>query len=116
MRDFALDVKAHLGTLRGASNLLLALGWVKSRFDHWPFWLPELVVGLLLMLALLWRQVRENTTARALWGYGLFLLAFFFVSRFLNENYLGYILACLVLGALVEARLPDPAAAQGVTE
>jgi hypothetical protein len=32
----------------------------------------------------------------------LFLLVFFFVSRFLNENYLGYLLACLVIGALAE--------------
>ena len=28
----------------GASNLVLALGWVRSRFDSWPFWLPQLVV------------------------------------------------------------------------
>ena len=96
-------------------NLLLALGWVKTRFDHWPFWLPELAVGLPLMLALLWRQVRENTTARARGATGCFCWSSS-ASRFLNENYLGYILACLVLGALVEARLPDPAAAQGVTE
>ncbi len=100
----------------GASNLLLALGWVKSRFEYWPFWLPELVVGLPLMLALLWRQVPENTTARALWGYGLFLLVFFFVSRFFNENYLGYILACLALGALAEVSLPEPAATPSAVE
>lgn len=85
----------------GASNLLLALGWVKSRFDVWPFWLPELLVGVPLMAALLMRQWRENTLSRALWGYALFLFAFFFVSRFLNENYLGYIMAFLGLGALV---------------
>jgi hypothetical protein len=36
-----------------------------------------------------------------LWSYALFLFAFFFVSRFLNENYLGYILAFAALGALV---------------
>lgn len=95
----------------GAANWLLALGWVESRFSYWPFWLPELLVGLPLMLALLWRQMRDNTTARALWGYGLFLLAFFFVSRFLNENYLGYILACLALGALAETGLPPSQAA-----
>ena len=59
-------------------------------------------MGLPLLLALLRRQADENTPGRALWGYGLFLLAFFFVSRFLNENYLGYILACLALGALAE--------------
>ena len=86
----------------GASNLLLALGWVQSRFDYWPFWLPQLLVGIPLMAGLLWRQMRDNRLARALWSYGLFLFAFFFVSRFLNENYLGYVLAFLVLGTLVE--------------
>jgi hypothetical protein len=97
----------------GASNLVLALGWARSRFDYWPFWLPQVVIGLPLLLVLLGRQARENTTARAFWSYGLFLLVFFFVSRFLNENYLGYIVACLVIGALAEAEgaavsMPDP--------
>ena len=86
----------------GASNLILALGWVRSRFDYWPFWLPQVVISLPLLLALLGRQARENTAARAFWSYGLFLLVFFFVSRFLNENYLGYIVACLIIGALAE--------------
>ena len=49
----------------GASNLVLALGWVRSRFDYWPFWLPQLVIGLPLLLALLGRQTRENTAGRA---------------------------------------------------
>jgi hypothetical protein len=87
----------------GASNLLLAAGWVSTRFAYWPFWLPELLLGLPLMAWLLWRQWRENTLGMALWGYGLFLLVFCFVSRFLNENYLGYLIAILVLGALADA-------------
>lgn len=86
----------------GASNLVLALGWVQSRFDYWPFWLPELAVGIPLLIALLKQQVSDNAPARAMWNYGLFLLAFFFVSRFLNENYLGYILAFLALGTLTD--------------
>jgi hypothetical protein len=86
----------------GASNLLLAAGWVKSRFDYWPFWLPQLIVGLPLLLFLVRRQARENSPARALWGYGLFLLVFFFLSRFLNENYLGYLTAILAVGALTD--------------
>ncbi len=85
----------------GASNLVLAFGWVKSRFDMWPFWIGELLLAGPLMGALLWRQWQENRLGRALWSYGVFLLAFFFVSRFLNENYLSYILAFLVLGALI---------------
>ena len=91
----------------GAANLVIALGWVQSRFDYWPFWLPELLVGAPVLAALLWRQVRDNSLARALWGYGLFLFAFFFVSRFLNENYLGYILAFLALGMLADAERID---------
>ncbi|PKO23627.1 MAG: hypothetical protein CVU38_03160 [Chloroflexi bacterium HGW-Chloroflexi-1] len=87
----------------GASNLVIVLGWVQDRFAYWPFWLPELLVGAPVLAALLWRQVRENSLTRALWGYGLFLFAFFFVSRFLNENYLGYILAFLALGTLADA-------------
>jgi 4-amino-4-deoxy-L-arabinose transferase-like glycosyltransferase len=86
----------------GAANFVLAFGGVADRFAYWPFWLPELLIGLPVLIALLWRQRTENTLSRALWGYGIFLLAFFFVSRFLNENYLGYIAAFLALGALVD--------------
>jgi hypothetical protein len=86
----------------GGSNLLLASGQVASRFAYWPFWLPQLLVGLPLLLALLWRQTHENTAGRALWGYALFLFAFFFFSRFMNENYLGYLLAVMALGAFVD--------------
>jgi hypothetical protein len=91
----------------GASNLLLAFGAVEDRFAYWPFWIPQLLVSLPLLIALLWRQRRDNTLGRALWGYGIFLLTFFFFSRFLNENYLGYIAAFLVLGALVELNPDD---------
>ncbi len=92
----------------GASNLVLALNWVPSRFAYWPFWLPEALVGIPLLAVLLWRQVRRPGLARACWSYGIFLLAFFFVSRFLNENYLGYILAFFMLGALVDGDEPAP--------
>ena len=85
----------------GVSNLVLAFGWVSNRFVYWPFWIPEVLVCLPLLVALLWRQMRENTMSRALWGYGIFVLAFFFFSRFLNENYLGYVLAFLALGTFV---------------
>lgn len=86
----------------GASNLLLATGGVASRFVYWPFWIPQLLLGLPLLIVLLRRQGQDNTPARALWNYALLLGVFFFVSRFLNENYLGYILALLTLGALIE--------------
>jgi hypothetical protein len=82
----------------GGSNLLLALGWVTSRFDYWPFWLPQLLAGGPLLVLLLRRQWRDNHIATACSAYALFLLVFFFLSRFLNENYLGYILAFVAIG------------------
>lgn len=95
----------------GASNFVLAAGWVQDRFQQWPFWLPELIVGLPLLVWFLWRQARDNTLAAACWHYGLFLFAFFYVSRFLNENYLGYVLAFLALGTIAAIQ-----PAQGKTE
>ena len=88
----------------GASNFVLALGWVPDRFGQWPFWVPQLLVTLPLLLWFLARQARANTLGNAAWHYGVLLFGFFYVSRFLNENYLGYILAFLAIGVL--ASLP----------
>lgn len=84
----------------GASNFVLALGLVSDRFAQWPFLLLEAALALPLFVWFLLRQWRANSLALACWHYALFLFAFFYGSRFLNENYLGYILAFLVLGLL----------------
>ena len=84
----------------GASNFVLAFGLVSDRFAQWPFWTLEALVGVPLLIWFLYRQLRANTLANACWHYGLLLLGFFYASRFLNENYLGYILAFLAIGAL----------------
>jgi hypothetical protein len=96
----------------GASNLVLALGWIGSRFAYWPFWIPQLLIAAPLAGWLLWRQTRENTLGRALWSYALLLFAFLFFSRFLNENYLGYLLAVLMLASCPDGRHAPPAPTQ----
>lgn len=88
----------------GASNLVLAFGGVADRFQYWPFIIPELLIGGPLLWFLLRRQLRQNTMGTMLYGYGIFLLAFFFVSRFLQPNYLGYLAAVLTLAFLAEER------------
>lgn len=87
----------------GASNFILALGWVGGRFDQWPFLLLQAALALPLLLWFLWRQWHANTLANACGHYAVFLFAFFYGSRFLNENYLGFILAFLALAALARA-------------
>jgi len=84
----------------GGSNFVLALGLVADRFAQWPFWQLELIVTSPLLLWFLYRQWHQNTLANACWHYGLLLLTFFYSSRFLNENYLGYILAFMAVGLL----------------
>lgn len=84
----------------GASNFVLALGLVADRFGQWPFWLLEVLLTLPVLLWFLRRQQQENTLSAALWHYGVLLGVFFYGSRFLNENYLGFLLGVLALGAL----------------
>ncbi|MBX3010966.1 MAG: DUF2029 domain-containing protein [Caldilineaceae bacterium] len=89
----------------GASNFVLAFGWVQTRFAEWPFWRLELLLAAPLLLWFLQRQRHQNTLFAACWHYGVFLFVFFYSSRFLNENYLSYILAFLSLGILTRDEL-----------
>jgi 4-amino-4-deoxy-L-arabinose transferase-like glycosyltransferase len=81
----------------GFANLILGLGLVESKLDYFPFWIPELLICLPLLLFLLWRQVKANTLEAVLYGYSALMFVFFYFSRFLNENYLGFILAFVAL-------------------
>ncbi len=81
----------------GFANFVLGLGLVESKLDYFPFWIPQLFICLPLLLFLLWRQVRTNTLGAVLYGYSALMLVFFYLSRFLNENYLGFILPFLAL-------------------
>lgn len=86
----------------GASNYVLAFGWVTDRFEYWPFIIPGAVVSVPLLVGLCWKQVRTNTMGTMLLAYGVLLLAFFYVSRFLQPNYLGYILGFLSLAVFID--------------
>jgi len=81
----------------GFANWVLGLGLVDSRLDYFPFWIPELLTCLPLLILLLWKQARTNTPGTMLYGYSALMFVFLYFSRFLNENYLGFILAFLAL-------------------
>ena len=84
----------------GLSNFVLAAGLVEDRFGQWPFWILQAAIAGPLLLWTIYRQLRENTISAACWHYGVLLLGFFYASRFLNDNYLGYIIAFLAIGLL----------------
>jgi hypothetical protein len=97
----------------GLANFVLALGLVDSRLDYFPFWIPELLICLPLMLYLLRRQWKHNSLASMLYHYAFLALAFFYTSRFMNENYLGYLLAVIAIAIFVDSSqsaesLPSP--------
>jgi hypothetical protein len=91
----------------GLSNFILAFSLVPDRLAYWPFWMIELLVATPLLIALLWRQMRHNTLGTMLYHYVVLLFVFFYVSRFLNENYLGYLLALFALAYFVSGSEPD---------
>ncbi|MBI5877389.1 MAG: DUF2029 domain-containing protein [Chloroflexi bacterium] len=82
----------------GLSNFVLALNLVPSRLAYFPFWAPELLICAPLLAVTAWRQWRENTLANIAWHSAVLLFAFAYTSRFLNENYLGFIVGLLALG------------------
>lgn len=81
----------------GFSNFVLALGLVPSRLAYWPFWVVELVVATPLLAVGLWRLWHNPGLAVVLQGYAILLAGFLYSSRFLNENYLGFLLAIFTI-------------------
>ena len=80
------------------------VGWVTDRFDYWPFVIPALLVTLPLLWFLLRRQLRTNTMPMMLYAYVILLFAFFYVSRFLQPNYLGFMLGFLALALTLDEK------------
>ena len=91
----------------GVSNLVLAFGLVPNRFEYWPFIIPAAIVTIPLMLLLLRRQAQHNTIGVMLYGYSIFLLVFFYLSRFMQPNYLGYILGFLTLAIFIDDKFSN---------
>ncbi len=86
----------------GASNYVLGLGLVSDRFEYWPFIIPGFIITAPLLFFLLHKQAKVNTLPFMLYAYAVLLAAFFFTSRFLQPNYLGYILGFLALAMTME--------------
>ncbi len=86
----------------GFANFVLATGALPDRFAYWPFWIPELLVGVPTLGILLVKQMKTNTLGNIFWHGAILLLVFAYFSRFLNENYLGFILALLAIGYFLQ--------------
>lgn len=98
---FRWDVTYPLGGTPGFgfANLLLYAGYSKS--DYFPFKYLQLILGIPLLLFLLKRQLRRNSINVMLVHYGLLSLTLLYFSRFLHDNYIGYVVSLICLGCFV---------------
>lgn len=76
----------------GFGSFLLFFRVVPNGNGYYPFWLWQAVVVLPLMSWGLFRQYGAANLASKLFGFSITLLAFMFFSRYLNGNFLGFIL------------------------
>jgi hypothetical protein len=88
--------------------LLLSLGVIDSAYASFPFWLPQLLVGLPVLLALLWQQYRHSPTlqiamGRVWFGAGLFILVWGILTRFFHHNYFGFTIILMLVGYVLLA-------------
>ncbi len=72
-------------------RILVALGFIESRDSYFPFWILQLIFALPTLIWLLKKQWQDNHLGHCLLGYAAFSLVFIFFSRFLHDNYFGYI-------------------------
>ncbi len=84
-------------------NLLVGSGFIASPLDPFPFWILQLLIGLPALLLLLRYQFRRNTLGTALLCSAFFMLLLGFVSRYFQDNYLGFVTVFMTLGFLLQA-------------
>lgn len=85
----------------GAALFVPAFGWVQDLYDPFPFFIPTLLIAAPLFMLLLWRQWKFNSLANVLAHYSVGSLVALYVSRTMNPNYLGFLLALLAIAFLM---------------
>jgi hypothetical protein len=84
----------------GFSKLLLAKGIIADKYDYFPFAILQLVIGLPIMFYLLRKQWKYNRISFLIFSYAIFLFVFWIFSRFLADNYVGYIIMLIMMGMM----------------
>ena len=91
----------------GLAGWLLEAGWIEDRFDPYPFALLALLVWAPLTAWLVWTQLRS----RALWvgaaGFTISIFVLLFLGRVLQNSYLVWPLAGIVVTTLIAVREPE---------
>lgn len=81
--------------------LLVGAELIKSPLDSYPFGILQAIFGLPLLAGLLRYQWRHNTVGTMSLCAGLFIFGLGLVSRFFQDNYVGFILTFILLGVVL---------------
>jgi hypothetical protein len=112
--DFIADVFAYPGgavaanyPIRGYTigMFLLGTGLISTPLDPFPFWILQLGFGVPLLAWLLASQWRRGGPGATLVNAGAFIFGLGLVSRFFQENYVGFVVAIVSVGIVLNT--PD---------
>lgn len=79
-------------------RLLVEFNRVQSDLDYYPFWQWQLLIGLPVLALCLYYQWRQRTIAAMFLAASLFIFALGFVSRYFQDNYVGFVITLAILG------------------
>lgn len=88
-------------------NLLVGAGLIESALDPFPFWILQLLIGVPALLLLLQYQRQRNNIGMALFCSAFFMFVLGFVSRYFQDNYLGFVTVFMTLGLVLNAEASD---------
>ena len=82
-------------------TLLIGLGVIPSHYADFPFTILQIVLGIPLLFVLLRHQWQDNGVGEMFLSSGLFILGFGLVSRFFQDNYVGFVAILITLGLML---------------
>lgn len=116
-RAFFLDVFAYPGgavainyPIRGHTlgTILVSLGIIPSALDPFPFWILQISLGLPLLAILMRFQWQRNGIGTTLLVAGIYIFLIGFVSRFFQDNYVGFVIVLILSGICLMAAEGEP--------
>ena len=75
----------------GFGKFLNQAGVIRDVHSYYPFWIWQAVIGIPLLAYLISWLKKENSIQRLVISYAIFLLVFWYFSRYFNNSHLGYI-------------------------
>lgn len=75
----------------GIGSLLNQIGIVKDTHEYFPFHILQILLGFPLIWGLIIFLKKNLSVARLVLSYGIFLIIFWYFSRYFNNSHLGYL-------------------------